>query len=72
MCKTNPSIAHIELATHGRSIQIASMDRYHPGQPQLQPVVVSMVGLAPKERSWGEFLINRHEGSESAAELAIG
>ena len=24
MCKTNPSIAHIGLATHGRSIQIGS------------------------------------------------
>ena len=23
-CKTNPSIAHIGLATHGRSIQIGS------------------------------------------------
>jgi len=26
MCKTNPSIAHIGLATHGRSIQIGSSD----------------------------------------------
>ena len=24
MCKTNPSVAHIGLATHGRSIQIGS------------------------------------------------
>jgi len=24
MCRTNPSIAHIGLATHGRSIQIGS------------------------------------------------
>jgi hypothetical protein len=29
MCKTNPSIAHIGLATHGRSIQIGSS----PSQP---------------------------------------
>jgi hypothetical protein len=27
MCKTNPSIAHIGLATHGRSIQIGSSQR---------------------------------------------
>ena len=26
MCKTTPSIAHIGLATHGRSIQIGSSD----------------------------------------------
>jgi hypothetical protein len=26
-CKTNPSIAHIGLATHGRSIQIGSSNR---------------------------------------------
>ena len=25
MCKTNPSVAHIGLATHGRSIQIGSV-----------------------------------------------
>ena len=25
-CKTNPSIAHIGLATHGRSIQIGSKE----------------------------------------------
>ena len=29
MCKTNPSIAHIGLATHGRSIQIGSSKRVH-------------------------------------------
>ena len=27
-CKTNPSIAHIGLATHGRSIQIGSNNRH--------------------------------------------
>jgi hypothetical protein len=27
MCKTNPSIAHIGLATHGRSIQIGSRQK---------------------------------------------
>ena len=27
-CKTNPSIAHIGLATHGRSIQIGSNNFY--------------------------------------------
>ena len=30
MCKTNPSIAHIGLATHGRSIQIGSSKRVLP------------------------------------------
>ena len=27
MCKTNPSVAHIGLATHGRSIQIGSSNK---------------------------------------------
>ena len=27
-CKTNPSIAHIGLATHGRSIQIGSSEMF--------------------------------------------
>jgi len=30
-CKTNPSIAHIGLATHGRSIQIGS-NKFTPGE----------------------------------------
>ena len=29
-CKTNPSIAHIGLATHGRSMQIGSSKSDHP------------------------------------------
>ena len=37
MCKTNPSVAHIGLATHGRSIQIGSLaqspnSRFCPGR----------------------------------------
>jgi hypothetical protein len=41
MCKTNPSIAHIGLATHGRSIQIGSStfsseDKLHLGMRRTQ------------------------------------
>ena len=32
MCKTNPSIAHIGLATHGRSIQIGSSPQRRSGR----------------------------------------
>ena len=39
MCKTNPSIAHIGLATHGRSIQIGS------SHPELQPEIASASSL---------------------------
>jgi hypothetical protein len=49
-------------------------DRREPtGQPQLQPVVVSVVHPAfRKKSSRREPVINRHEGSKSAAEWQIG
>jgi len=37
-CKTNPSIAHIGLATHGRSIQIGSS---HP-DPVMKAKIIDL------------------------------
>jgi hypothetical protein len=45
MCKTNPSIAHIGLATHGRSIQIGS------SHPKLEKIAGDALEMATVKRA---------------------
>src|SRR5262249_1342970 len=43
------------------------------GQPQLQPVIVSVVHVGlRKQRSRGEFVIDGYEGSKATAERQVG
>jgi hypothetical protein len=48
MCKTNPSVAHIGLATHGRSIQIGSRKIVAP--VALLALVPTVVSCHPRVR----------------------
>jgi hypothetical protein len=61
-CKTNPSIAHIGLATHGRSIQIGSNDIAIHGHAmintRLLTAIVDQLFLACTQSSrFTEFLL---------------